>query len=63
MSLLLVKDVAKRLGISESTVRKLCRTGVLKSVKLGRILLIEEGSFNVYRESITAAEAPAAWGE
>jgi excisionase family DNA binding protein len=39
--LLNLQQTAQRLGIGESTVRKLVRTGALPAVKLGRRLLFE----------------------
>ena len=50
VALLTVEDVAQRLKVSPSTVRRLIRRGGLKTVRLGRLIRIRPADLNAYIE-------------
>lgn len=55
-----LRDVAQRLGVSEFTVRRRVKEGVIRSVRLGRRLLISESEVErVIREGCAPAVAGA----
>lgn len=46
--LLSVADVAKRLSVSEKTIRRLIKSGALAKIEIGRCLRVSEDSLQAY---------------
>lgn len=56
VALLTIDEVAQRLKVSPSTVRRLIRRGGLKTVRLGRLIRVRPADLNDYIERHTEGE-------
>ena len=55
LDLLDIKEVAARLRVSKSTVRRLIGSGKLEAVKIGVLVRVDPAAVLAYKESLRAA--------
>jgi excisionase family DNA binding protein len=54
---LVIQDVARKLDMSESSVRREIKLGRLTAYRFGKIIKISEGDFLKYRENCIISES------
>ena len=58
VALLRLDEVAERLSVSPSTVRRLIRRGDLKAVRIGRLLRVRPADLTTYIQAHIEGEKP-----